>query len=121
MKKNILVVLGIVSVSAPFSVFAVTAESILIKVSQLLNIIIPILITLAVVYFIWGVIQYTITTDEETKKKAREKVIYGLIGLFVIISFWGIVKILKDTFGINPVQIQRSELPCIPNAGQYNC
>jgi uncharacterized membrane protein HdeD (DUF308 family) len=69
---------------APLVAFAADAFSILTKVNQILATIIPILITLAVVYFIWGVIQYTVSTDEEAKKGARSKIIQGLIGLFVI-------------------------------------
>ena len=34
------------------------------------------------------------------KKKGRDRVIYGIIGLAVIIAMWGLVKILTDTFGL---------------------
>lgn len=84
-------------------------------INGLLAYAIPILITLAVVYFIWGVIQYTVSTDEEAKKGARKKIVAGLIGLFVIIAFWGIIKIFTNTFGIGNVQLDESEIPCIPS------
>ncbi len=66
--------------------------------NQLLNYIIPVLITIAVVYFIWGVVQYLIAGDEEKKKKSKSMIIGGLIGLFIIVSFWGIIKIVSTTF-----------------------
>ncbi len=93
---------------------AATAFSILAIVQSLMNIVIPILITLAVIYFIWGVIQYTISQDEEAKKNARGKIIMGLVGLFVIVAFWGIINVLSRTIGVSndkaPV-----DLPCIEN------
>ena len=119
MKK--IISFGAVLAAVPFFAFAADAFSILTIVNQILGTIIPILITLAVVYFIWGVIQYTVSTDEEAKKGARGKIIQGLIGLFVIIAFWGIIGILRNTFGVNPQQLQRNELPCIPGPGQFNC
>lgn len=119
MKK--IISFGAVLASVPFFAFAADVESILTKFNQILGVIIPILITFAVVYFIWGVIQYTVSTDEEAKKGARGKIIQGLIGLFVIISFWGIIRVVTNTFGVGPVQLQRNEIPCIPGAGQYNC
>ena len=89
--------------------------SVLGVINNLLAYAIPILITAAVAYFIWGVIQYTLSTDEEAKKGARGKIINGLIGLFVIIAFWGIIKVFTNTFHITGTQLQPNEIPCIPN------
>ena len=89
------------------------AITILEIISGILAYIIPILITLAVVYFIWGVIQYTLSTDQETKKGAKDKIIQGLIGLFVIVSFWGILSVISNTFGVGPAQLQEEDLPCV--------
>lgn len=102
---------------APFMALAADAFSIITTVNQILAYVIPILITLAVVYFIWGVIQYTVSQDEEAKKGARGKIIQGLIGLFVIIAFWGIITILENTFKVGPVQLQGKDIPCIPGPG----
>ncbi len=115
MKK--IISFGIALSVAPFVVFAADAFSILTVVNKILATVIPILITLAVVYFIWGVIQYTLSTDEEAKKKARHKIIMGLIGLFVIIAFWGIIRIITNTFGVGPEQLGGSNIPCIPGPG----
>ncbi len=73
-------------------------QGFLCKIGDILSAVIPILITLGVVYFVWGVIQYMIGTDDETKKGAKAKIIYGIIGLAVIVSVWGLVNILKTTF-----------------------
>jgi len=108
-----------------FPVMALAADAnawtILGDIGNLLGYVIPILITLAVVYFIWGVIQYTVSNDEEAKKGARGKIIQGLIGLFVIVAFWGILSLITSTFGVGPEQLDPSMIPCIenPQAGVF--
>jgi hypothetical protein len=116
MKKKI-IAFGAILAVAPLFAFAASAFTIITTVNQILATLIPILITLAVVYFIWGVIQYTVSTDEEAKKGARGKIIQGLIGLFVIVAFWGIIRLITNTFGVGPEQLNQSAIPCIPGPG----
>ena len=59
----------------------------------------PLLISVAVVWFVWNVFQYTIRAEEEERKKAKEGMLYGIIGIFVMVSVWGLVGILQSTFG----------------------
>lgn len=83
------------------------------KIGDILNMIIPILLVLGVVYFVWGVVQYVIRDEEEAKKKGKNKIIYGILGLVIIVSLWGIVSLVITTFGfdqqnlsvINPANI----------------
>lgn len=105
---------GIVLVVMPFITFAATAGTIIGDVSRIIGYIIPVLISLAVVYFVWGVIQYTVSTDEEAKKKAKSGIIQGLIGLFIILSFWGIVRVIQNTFGVSGVQLNSTDIPSAP-------
>lgn len=65
--------------------------------ASLVNAIVPILITVAIAYFIYGVIKYVISQDEDDKAKARTTIIQGLIGVFVIVSIWGIISLLQNT------------------------
>lgn len=117
MKK--IVLLGSVLGTFPVLAFASdqNAFGIITILNTLLSWVIPVLITLAVVYFIWGVIQYTLSSDEEAKKKARSKIIQGLIGLFVIVAFWGIIALITNTFGVGPEQLDPNAIPCIPGPG----
>ena len=88
-------------------------EFILCKIGQLLNSIIPILIALGVVYFVWGVITYVIASDEEAKKTGRDRIIYGIIGLAVIVGVWGLVNVVKNTF-FNVGNNANIQLPTVP-------
>lgn len=115
MKKKLGLLAGL-SLLAPVAVFAQVGNisarctshpgifnlnDVLCKIGDLLNAIVPILIALGVVYFVWGVITYVVSADEEVKTKGRDKMIYGIIGLAVIIGLWGLVKILTNTFGVD--------------------
>jgi uncharacterized membrane protein YidH (DUF202 family) len=74
------------------------------KLNEILTAIIPLLIALGVVYFVWGVVQYMINDAEEAKKKGKDRMIYGIIGLVVIVSVWGFVAIIAETFNVNNVK-----------------
>ena len=81
-----------------------TVQTFICKIGDILSAVVPILIILGVIYFVWGVITYVIASDEEAKKTGRNRIIYGIIGLAVIIAVWGLVKILTNTFGLSNVQ-----------------
>ncbi len=71
---------------------------ILCRISELLSAVVPMLVALGVVYLVWGIVQYVIGDSEEAKSKGRDTIIFGIIGLAVIISMWGLVYLLQDTF-----------------------
>jgi hypothetical protein len=71
------------------------------EIGNILRMIVPLLILLGVIYFIWGVVSYVIASDEEAKKSGRDRIIYGIIGLAVIVSVWGLVGILTSTFKVD--------------------
>ena len=98
-------------------------EVLLCNIQSLLNSIVPILITLGVVYFVWGVVQYFIFDSEEAKKKGRERMIYGIIGLAIIISLWGIVTLVTETLGIGRQSFPVAEVSNLVSAppASSNC
>lgn len=79
------------------------ALQIICKVQQILNAVVPLLMALGVVYFVWGVVQYVIADGEEAKTKGRDTIIFGIIGLAVIIGLWGLVNIVVNTFDLGGV------------------
>lgn len=74
--------------------------NIICRVKQILDLIIPVLMALGLIYFIWGVVEYMIGGGDEAKKKGRDHIIYGLIGLAVIVGVWGLVNVVTKTFGL---------------------
>ena len=60
------------------------------------------LISLAIVWFVWNVFRYVIATDEVDKAVAKDKMVWGIIAIFIMVSIWGLVAILQYTFQIFP-------------------
>ena len=80
----------------------------------LLGWIVPLVITLSVVAFIWGMIEYFLNPNNEEKRKSGKGFMFwGLITLFVMVSMWGIVSVLSNTFGF-----KTSSTPIIPQLPQ---
>lgn len=69
------------------------------------TVVVPTIFTLAFLVFIWGVVNYFfIHGGEETKREeGRKFILWGIIGMAVLFSVWGIVNILLSTLGIAPV------------------
>src|SRR3989338_8244089 len=114
MKKKLIVLSGAVLGLTPIMAFAAQAVTcnigvvgqgtiltLLCRVSQILATVVPVLIALGVVYFIWGVIMYVVGGDEEKKGKGRTMMIYGIIGLAVIVAVWGLVEIITRSAGVD--------------------
>jgi hypothetical protein len=76
-------------------------ESLIDGAKGLLDQLVVFLIALAVVWFIWNVIKYTMSDDEEKKGAAKSQMIWGIIAIAVIVSIWGLVAILQSIFGVD--------------------
>lgn len=64
-----------------------------------LSSVIPVLVGLAVVGFLWGVLQYIYSGgDEEKRKEGVKFMTYGIVGLAVITTMWALVGIISVTF-----------------------
>lgn len=76
----------------------------------LVKTVVPFLIALAVVSFIYGIVQMVLNPENEEKRKAgKQFMIWGIIGLFVMISIWSLVGVLSDTFGFKTLIPQLSQ------------
>lgn len=65
----------------------------------LMNAGVPLLVALAIIGFIYGIIKYFLNPDnEEQRKQGKSFMFWGLFTLFVMVSIWGLVGILSETF-----------------------
>lgn len=68
-------------------------------VTGMINMTIPLVIGIAVFLFLWGLIKYiTAGGDDKAVAEARKFMTFGIIALFVMVSVWGLVGILVNTF-----------------------
>lgn len=79
----------------------------------ILNGIIYIVMGLALVTFLIGTYRYVVAGGMEDKEKAKSQIMWGIIGLFVMVSVWAIVELFSGSlFGAKPVNAPPS-LPTI--------
>ncbi len=101
----------------PSLVFAQTTglKGALGKFSELLNIATPLVVALALLFFFWGLAMYILNAgNEEKKAEGKNIMIWGIIALFIMVSVFGIVKVLQDTFDIkssSDVKIPQVKIP----------
>lgn len=81
-----------------------TIEELLGRISYyILNPLITLLFAVATLILFWGIFQFINSETADSKReKGKLKIMYGLIGMFVMISAYGLIRLILGTFGINP-------------------
>lgn len=118
------------ALAAPISAFAVETTFVgqsrglggtALLFNDMLNWAVPTLIACAVVYFLYGVLQYVIMGDDEEKKeKAKTTILYGIVGIFVMVSVYGLVKLVQNTFGVGINDTNSPSTPVLPSYTSSN-
>lgn len=75
---------------------------------------VPLIFSVSFIVFIWGIFRHFIAgaADTTEQEKGKHLIIYGLAGLAIMASVWGLVNILNNTFGLNSSRApQYSTLP----------
>jgi hypothetical protein len=86
----------------PLVASAQNAQSILNTFASLVNQLIPLALAVALLVFFWGLIQYIWKSpSSEGHQKGVQTMVAGIVGLFFMVSVWGIVSILNRTFGVS--------------------
>ena len=78
-------------------------NSFLDKVDALiLNPIILLLFAVATVYFIYGIVKYLSLDPSDSKRgEARSSIIWGLVGMIIMFSVYGLISFVLSTFGVS--------------------
>jgi len=106
--KTFFVLAGLLVV--PMAASAQSLTGVLNKFSELINLAIPLVLALAVLYFFWGLGQFIFNQGSEDKRKdGRDIMIWGIIALFVMVSVWGLIRLLQETFSV------KDQSPIIPS------
>jgi succinate dehydrogenase/fumarate reductase cytochrome b subunit len=81
----------------------------------IINPLIKLLFALAIVFFLYGVFEFLMNQENEEKKTSgKSHMLWGVIGLTIMLGVWSILGLILNTFniqGINPqagtVQLQQ--------------
>lgn len=77
-------------------------SNILTDIQKMVKVALPIVVALALLFFFWGVAQFILAAgDEEKRKKGQQHMIWGIVGLFVMVAVWGLVSWLGQITGVN--------------------
>lgn len=63
---------------------------------------VPVLFALAFIVFLYGIAKAYIFSggSEDGRKEGHQLVLWGIIGFVVMISLWGLVNVVANTFGL---------------------
>lgn len=94
--------IAILSLLLPSLAGAVTLFDTLAIFSTLFNGVIGLFIVLAIVVFFWGLIKYIFNREGGEKEGAEgaQLMIWGILAIFVMVSIWGIIGLLRSTFRV---------------------
>jgi hypothetical protein len=90
-----------------FGGFACNASDICRVAGDILTIInqvlVPLLFAVAFIVFLYGVAKKYIFSrgDETAVEEGHKLILWGLIGFVVMISLWGLVNVISNTFGLD--------------------
>ena len=71
-------------------------------IGNIVNMLVPIVTTLAIVFFFYGLAKYVLNAgDEEKKAEGKNIMIWGVLAMFVLVTLWGIIAFMQKTVGNN--------------------
>lgn len=82
--------------------------------------ILPLIFSIGFIVFMYGVIRYVIAGDSKEKEEGKKFLMWGLIGLFVMVSIWGIVGLVSNTLGLENTVPQLQQNIYCDNGGKYD-
>lgn len=104
-KRNIAKALGLGLFLVPSVTYAQSPdlsyiEDALQALADLVAQLIPLVIAIGLLFFIWGLVQFIIASgDEDAKEVGKRRMVWGVFALFVMVSVWGLVQIVADMVG----------------------
>ena len=71
------------------------------------SVLIPLAFAVCLLYFFWGVAKYIRTGagSDKAAEEGKRVMIWGIVGLFVAFSVWGIISFIQSELSIPPVQV----------------
>ena len=68
-----------------------------------------VLVMLSLMWFLWGIAEFIKDADsQEGRSKGKRNMIWGVVGMFIIVSTFGIIQVIEATL---PGDIDRPDFP----------
>lgn len=67
---------------------------------------IPLAFALCLLYFFWGMAKYIksgASSGEKAAQEGKNIMVWGVVGLFVAFSIWGIINFIQSELGIEQI------------------
>lgn len=82
--------------------YADSVDDLLFKLNdKIINPVIEFAFIIALVVFLWGVMEYIRGASNQEKRKAgNQHMLWGLVGFLIMFGVFGIISLLTNTFGI---------------------
>jgi uncharacterized membrane protein YidH (DUF202 family) len=83
--------------------------------SLIINPLILFLFALAIVYFLYGLLEFIMNQENEEKKTSgKSHMIWGIIGITIMLGVWTILGIVLNTLNINYIHPQSGTVDTLP-------
>jgi succinate dehydrogenase/fumarate reductase cytochrome b subunit len=74
--------------------------------NYIINPLIILLFALAIAYFLWGIFEFLSNADNEEKRTSGKKhMLFGVIGITIMMAVWTLLSIILNTLGISSEEI----------------
>lgn len=96
------ILLGTVALLVPAFAHAVTFEGLVndVVVPFVDGYVIPLLYALAFLFFLIGMVRFFFSQSDEGRESGRTFALWGVVGIIVLFTVWGIVRLLLEVLGV---------------------
>jgi hypothetical protein len=101
--KNILYIVTGFALLIPQVSFAAfdKIKTLLRDFKSLLDLVVPVIFGLALIFFFYGLAQFIRSVSDKTIQEGKNKMIWGVVSLFVMFSIWGIIRYIGESVNIS--------------------
>ncbi len=72
------------------------------QIQSVVTALIPLLSSLAVLMFMWGLVKFIANIGDESARAAgKHLMIWGMVALFVMVGFWSIIGYVQQSLGLS--------------------
>jgi hypothetical protein len=101
--KKFLPIIVFAGVLVPSLVLAQDFKGLVERIVRTIQLLFPLIGGMMLLVFFWGVVRYVFFNTQASTKTADKAIMtWGLVGMFVAFSVWGLVRLLTGLIGVTP-------------------